>query len=825
MAVLRTNREWTTYQDKQLKALEDIEDVLNDTYKYSSKIPGEFDSTRDVLYNCTSLIIESIDAIWNSKDLPVFPKFSDPENVKIFKDTLDDTTKNLESAIEDIGSEDPDEDPDEYKMTFFDYLGDFNDLLDDFNDSVRDLADYFSKIAGKVDGYTKLMNDTIRYTGATQDEAQQFRRDIVDGVSDLNAEVGGLFNPEEVLSQMIAISDRSHISNMDTLKEITTPLMLAQETLNTDIGSMAKTFGKFYTRYSFTSGDMEELVDHLRNTSKGKDVSEQAMVEAIASLENSIHIYAGGDTSKQEALQKDVASAVAYLQSNYIDPSSYIEDLHAFFSTDATEHNAMYRKYSNADEIESLLQSGDVGKAIEAMVSNIGTSSANIARARGIDTGVWEEATVAMMTDLESYEEFLASIDKSTSARESVEDKHVNVAERIENKLSEVTSYLATLQENVGIGFSDVASMLYIGQNLKGILGGVLSSKGLVMKGAGAGAGALSGVLGSMGTILGVGGAALGIAAVVKGIYDIIETDEDEGVGDYQDPLLTSSEDAPYGKGKVEVYDPETDTSSYVWKAFESQEEADKYNADEALESDIKSDYEDKPWYEKLVDTVLTGFYNQGINQMNQSSMINEALGLANPGVMDTSDSIYADQRRSIDDVMQDILKQTQGKDSEAVRLFYAENNLLDELDEAKHFLANLKTYEEYYAQGYYYSYNKGKWYSIKDNENDETAKSLPEFEVGTNYIPKDQLAYLHEGEAVVPAEYNPVGNMNELERLRQESKEKDTRNTAEIVEAILEVSEFLKSWKTSNDKKDIMNDTRSSMLTPERIRALSYQL
>ncbi len=33
----------------------------------------------------------------------------------------------------------------------------------------------------------------------------------------------------------------------------------------------------------------------------------------------------------------------------------------------------------------------------------------------------------------------------------------------------------------------------------------------------------------------------------------------------------------------------------------------------------------------------------------------------------------------------------------------------------------------------------------------------IPKLEVGTNYVPKDMMAYLHEGEAVVPKKYNPA--------------------------------------------------------------------
>jgi tape measure domain-containing protein len=35
----------------------------------------------------------------------------------------------------------------------------------------------------------------------------------------------------------------------------------------------------------------------------------------------------------------------------------------------------------------------------------------------------------------------------------------------------------------------------------------------------------------------------------------------------------------------------------------------------------------------------------------------------------------------------------------------------------------------------------------------------IPKLEVGTNYVPKDMMAYLHEGEAVVPKKYNPAAS------------------------------------------------------------------
>lgn len=46
---------------------------------------------------------------------------------------------------------------------------------------------------------------------------------------------------------------------------------------------------------------------------------------------------------------------------------------------------------------------------------------------------------------------------------------------------------------------------------------------------------------------------------------------------------------------------------------------------------------------------------------------------------------------------------------------------------------------------------------TLKENLKIAGATNIPAFAVGTNYVPRDMLAYIHEGEAVVPKAYNPV--------------------------------------------------------------------
>lgn len=59
----------------------------------------------------------------------------------------------------------------------------------------------------------------------------------------------------------------------------------------------------------------------------------------------------------------------------------------------------------------------------------------------------------------------------------------------------------------------------------------------------------------------------------------------------------------------------------------------------------------------------------------------------------------------------------------------------------------------------------------------------MPRFAVGTNYVPQDMLALIHEGEAIVPKAYNPAYNpaAHALPQASSASSELLTRLIAEV--------------------------------------------
>jgi hypothetical protein len=57
----------------------------------------------------------------------------------------------------------------------------------------------------------------------------------------------------------------------------------------------------------------------------------------------------------------------------------------------------------------------------------------------------------------------------------------------------------------------------------------------------------------------------------------------------------------------------------------------------------------------------------------------------------------------------------------------------------------------------------------------------VPQFAVGTNYVPRDMIAKIHEGEAIIPKAYNPAagGSMGNTARLEAQLE----RMAAELAE------------------------------------------
>lgn len=56
---------------------------------------------------------------------------------------------------------------------------------------------------------------------------------------------------------------------------------------------------------------------------------------------------------------------------------------------------------------------------------------------------------------------------------------------------------------------------------------------------------------------------------------------------------------------------------------------------------------------------------------------------------------------------------------------------------------------------------------------------NIPQYAVGTPYVPNDQLAIVHKGEAIIPAKYNPFNSSNKRESIKSEGDQNITMHNS----------------------------------------------
>ena len=108
-------------------------------------------------------------------------------------------------------------------------------------------------------------------------------------------------------------------------------------------------------------------------------------------------------------------------------------------------------------------------------------------------------------------------------------------------------------------------------------------------------------------------------------------------------------------------------------------------------------------------------------------------------------------------------------------------------------------------------------------------ALGINSYDRGSNYITSDQLALIHEGEAIIPKKYNPMANLNELETLREKNrKENEETNRAnnaamgQMIAVLTEIQGFLAEWKKDNETQSKIN-AQKSKFSAERTSVASY--
>lgn len=836
MAVFKQELSWSTYQDKQLKTLESIERSFSTSLKTSTLVRDSLSS----IARAVDIIATELNKNFRSSVQGAADTFTRSANnmagsmsrQAVIYDQHGNVLQRVTSATEEYNRALDEAITAERKRLQEEEEArkkqeqDVEEFGENLKHKFMEILDSLGKSA---DNYSTLTNSLMQYTGLDKESAQDFRSDLVHGiVADLNSETGYHYNAQEVYSQMIAIANQSSIGSAKTLKEITRPVMLAVESMDIHMGDLSTLLGRWHTRYNFSSVAMESMVDDIRSSSAGNQASAQATLENIMKLDNWMAFYSGGDTETLNKMTEEISNASAWLESMGVDTSRYTDYLADIASGSAATNTQLVsilgKSGMTAMDAQELFAQGELSKIYEALfqgevamldqIKSNGSLYGQSADAYGLDiNNILDASNAAYSDNYKSLEEFIRDIDPTTAV-ESVEKQYVSATDKTNNLLSGISTILSNWQESWGVGLSDALKVITIGLGVTGGAAGLASivkgSSGILGKigsliglgGSGAAAGAGGSILASLGSLatkaVPILGGVVALTAVAKGIAEDVKKTREASKVEAETISSQTSADTLSQLSVDEVWNKETGATEFVAsrdavsnKDFDLQKELE--NIDLKYEHD-----ENYSWVSDIIGTT-------SLHKNREKNFVTflSRLSADQKAVYNAYDEFGA------------------FRDS---RDFHIQTEFIKNFD---------KIYRSYYA-------DTPQVYTIKDNifgwpyfqmDDPKDRKQLWGYETGSNYITSNQLAFLHEGEAVVPKKYNPTANITELEALREQAKSKSDREVAQYqetlsktVSTLVEIKEFLSEWKTHNDRKDVKNTARNKFESASR-RLASYTL
>lgn len=448
-------------------------------------------------------------------------------------------------------------------------LSKFRKALGTAGTVLNNLWDHLGKLDGigrEVNKFSTISNQMLQISGVSGDSVREFRSEIVGTVRELNSITGGAYSPQDSYERMVSIS-KGVTSNLESLQEMARPLLLAEQALNINTEEVADLFNLFYTRYKFSSENMEDALDAIRGNTAGNSANAEATLKNINELESWISNYAGDDNELRERLMESISNYTSWLESMGVTSGPFTEYLKAAAYGDWSDNKELIHILSktgiDATEATNMARSGQYEELTHSMMQGIyeimkqfdsngdkvigeneayalGRALDNYGISRELAMDVWNVMNSEGFTGLE---EFIDNLPLDTSMTDTVDDKYYSLEEQANHWLERIYSRLANIQEGLGFGVSDIAlaSLLLRGVEVpevvsrlfrniignagtstssgSGILGGLARSAGST--GAGAAA------IGGLGAAAGVG---LGAYGITQAVQDFREGDTGYGI-------------------------------------------------------------------------------------------------------------------------------------------------------------------------------------------------------------------------------------------------------------------------------------------------------
>lgn len=517
MAVFKQELNWSTYQDKQLKVLESLERSFSSSVRTSSLIESNLDklsNSIESMVGATKSIAEVISGLTaerrkSAEETNVFTnKLNEAansltalnrttENHILIQDkyggVIDHTAQKQEElakVAEELARAEGEaaklalEKAQREAKEYEDSLLRAERIRDTIGTILENASNSMRSIGRMADDYSTASNQLIRLSGVSGEEVRSFRSEFMGIVSDLNDSTGMAYNPLEQYERIIAVS-QGVTSSLESISELSRPLLLAQETLDVNINDIADLFNKFYTRYQFSSSNMESTLNEIRGNTAGNSANAEATLQNIKSLENWIGYVAGNDNQQREEMMKSISHYTSWLESMNIDSSPYTEYLNAIAYGDYSSHpelaNILTRSGLSSVQATEMAWGGQFEELTKALIDGVysafstvegsyamGASIDNLSINRDMAMEAWNTINSAGFVSLEDFMEKAA--EPHPTMTELVEDKYISATEKANNWLSKLYEKVAFIQEHLGFGLSDVAGLYVL---LKGVQGGI----------------------------------------------------------------------------------------------------------------------------------------------------------------------------------------------------------------------------------------------------------------------------------------------------------------------------------------------------------------
>lgn len=710
-------------------------------------------------------------------------------------------------------------------------------------------------------------NAIKKASGITESQMQTLRQDLLQSTKDINNAVGfSLVNYKDVLENATQLAENMDIADPAVLNKIAKELTVLQNATEVSFDTAGKALEKLEQR-GFTDQQREQFLNDFVNVMEGQMVDDEKIMGAVNTLSDAISIYSKGNNDLAAQMNKAIMTASTLFETNYLDSEPFMDLFKkAIVEKDGEAMSQLSSQLAgigmSLQDAQSAFESGNFDQFASDYIQSVGEVMANanetnrqaLAEMYGIDTGQINKFLKSAKTADETLATLHANLENGAGAIGQASDQTKLWHERLTNWFSELTIFgtdLGTIVESIGANpLQMYSSVMLLKEGFGGLMdaGGKLKGGFDTLKGK-AGTGGLVGKMGTLATSIGtstgkfgtfiktVGTTAVsslvGLATtiwttVIPALIAMAKSAWTKGsgfVGDLIGGRRGRSGRGGAGSTAANTADDVARAGSAARSAASSASTA-ANTADDVARAGggLLKGAGSIAAKAAIPLTVAAGAINIATNE-NKSEAVMETAGNAAGGWGGAAAG--AATGAALGSIVPGIGTAIGG----------AVGGVLGGIGGAL----------------------GGGWLGKKANGLLEKI-NIPFFEKGTNYVPQDGLAYLHEGEAVVPKAYNPsaggdsgvvpdwmesipgLGGLlstlengykmkKELEERRQDASSEptqskgDTVNNEDVVKAINTLTTFMKYWHQDEVERERRQSRKEDPFRTQRNNLTAWEV